>query len=73
LKNRKVKGFILLEACVGFTIACLGVLLLGITIKQNRQTGKQIEKRVDKAYAEYIFRHSDKKTLLVHDHVYHRK
>ncbi|MCZ3670623.1 type II secretion system protein [Lactobacillus gasseri] len=69
MKNRKVKGFILLEACVGFTIACLGVLLLGITIKQNRQT----EKRVDKAYAEYIFRHSDKKTLLVHDHVYHRK
>lgn len=66
-----------MEACVGFTIACLGVLLLGITIKQNRQTEKQIEKqiekRVDKAYAEYIFRHSDKKTLLVHDHVYHRK
>ena len=50
------------EACVGFTIACLGVFLLGMTIKQNRQTEKQIEKRVDKAYAEYIFRHSDKKT-----------
>ncbi|MGV0058008.1 hypothetical protein [Lactobacillus gasseri] len=43
-----------------------------MTIKQNRQTEKQIEKRVDKAYAEYIFRHSDKKTLLVHDHLYRR-
>ena len=64
--------FILWEACVGFTIACLGVLLLGMTIKQNRQTEKQIEKRVDKAYAEYIFRNSDKKTLLVHDHLYRR-
>ena len=72
MKNRKIKGFILWEACVGFTIACLGVLLLGMTIKQNRQTGKQIEKRVDKAYAEYIFRNSDKKTLLVHDHLYRR-
>ncbi|TVU92557.1 type II secretion system protein [Lactobacillus gasseri] len=72
MKNRKIKGFILWEACVGFAIACLGVLLLGMTIKQNRQTEKQIEKRVDKAYAEYIFRHSDKKTLLVHDHLYRR-
>ncbi|MBD0888678.1 hypothetical protein [Lactobacillus gasseri] len=72
MKNRKIKGFILWEACVGFTIACLGVLLLGMTIKQNRQTEKQIEKRVDKAYAEYIFRNSDKKTLLVHDHLYRR-
>ena len=72
MKNKRVSGFILWEACLGFTIACLGVLLLGMTIKQNNQTEKQVEKRVDKAYAEYIFRHSDKNILLVHDHVYHR-
>ena len=72
MKNKRISGFILWEACLGFTIACLGVLLLGMTIKQNNQTEKRVEKRVDKAFAEYIFRHSDIKTLLVHDHVYHR-
>lgn len=72
MKNKRIKGFIFWEACLGFTIACLGVILLGLTLKQNRQAEKQIEKRVDKSYAEYIFKHSDKKTLLVHDHVYHR-
>ncbi len=72
MKNKRVKGFILWEACVGFTIDCLGVILLGMTIRQNRHTEQQVEKRVDKAYAEYIFRHSDKKTLLVHDRLYYR-
>ena len=72
MKNKRIKGFIFWEACLGFTVACLGVMLLCLTLKQNRQTEKQVEKRVDKYYAEYIFKHSDKKTLLVHDHVYYR-
>ena len=72
MKNKRIKGFIFWVACLGFTIACLGVILLCLTLKQNRQTEKQIEKRVDKYYAEYIFTHSDKKTLLVLDHVYYR-
>ena len=72
MKNKELKGFVLWEACLGFTIACLGVLLLGITINQNKKSERQIERRVDKAYAEYVFRHSNKKTLLVHDHTYHR-
>ena len=47
MKNKRIKGFIFWEACLGFTIACLGVILLGLTLKQNRQTEKQIEKRVE--------------------------
>lgn len=66
------KGFLLLESSISLVLACLGVTLLFYTLGQTKKIDQNVERRIDRAYAWYVFNKTNKTELIVHDHVYEK-
>lgn len=66
----KKKAFLLAESCLALLTVVLATQVLFYCIAQTKTAQDQVERRVDRAYASYVLKNSDLKTIRAHDHVY---
>lgn len=66
----KRPAFLLAESCLALLIVVLASQVLFFCIAQTQVAQKQVERRVDWAYASYVLKRTDLKTIHAHGHVY---
>lgn len=66
----KRRAFLLMESCLALMIVVLASQVLFFCIAQSQVAQKQVERRVDRAYASYVLKRTKLGTIQAHGHVY---
>lgn len=68
----KIKGFLMAESIIALAIALFAVSCLYLTVSENKKNERQMELKVDRAYAQHVLRKSGCQQIMVHDKIYEK-